>query len=72
MYKLKILYFWLVVFKTIFTQVIKGYQWHMIYVDFHTGDRENGVPVRKQLIGKKTFGGFSLHWQDLSAISRGK
>lgn len=38
----------------------------MIYVDFHLGDKEDGKPIRKQLIAKRTCYGFEIYWQDLN------
>lgn len=68
MKKAKILWFWLIAFKTILLQIIKGNEWNMIYVDFHLGDFEDGRPIRKQLIAKRTCSGYEIYWQDLSAL----
>lgn len=66
MYKLKIIWFFIVAFSVIIWNIIKGNEWHMGYFDFHYGNDKKGRPIRKQLIAKKRCGGFDIYWQDLS------
>lgn len=66
MQKLKIVWFWMVAFTIIIKETLKGNDWHMVYVDFHYGDKPDGRPIRKQLIAKRTVSGFNIGWQDLS------
>lgn len=64
--KLNIIKFWVIAFSVIIRETLKGNNWNMIYADFHLGDTEDGRPIRKQLIAKRSVGSFDLYWQDLS------
>ena len=66
MQRLKIVWFWVVAFSVIIRETLKSNDWHMVYVDFHLGDKPDGRPIRKQLIAKRTAYGFNVGWQDLS------
>ena len=68
MQKLKIIKFWCIAFFYILWNVIKGYQWNMVYVDFHIDEGEVR-PIRKQLIAKRTVDGLNIYWQDLNVDS---
>jgi len=58
----------MVAFKTMIEQIIKGNEWNIIYIDFHLGDKEDGSPIRKQLVAKRDVNGFSIYWQDISVF----
>lgn len=57
--------FWVVAFAVIIYQVVKGNDWHMVYVNFHCGDYGNGRPIRKQLIAKRSVKGLDMYWVQL-------
>lgn len=42
---------------------MKNNGWHMITVDFHCGDNENGTTIRKKLIAMKRSGRLEIFWQ---------
>ena len=69
MNKLKILKFWVVAFYVIIKNTLRNNEWHMIYVDFHYGDDQEGFPIRKQLVARRTASSFDIYWQDLKAFS---
>ncbi len=64
--KLTMIKFWMIAFLYIIWNVHKNNKWHMIYVDFHLGDKPDGRPIRRQLIARKNSDGLSLDWQQLS------
>ena len=64
----KILWFWLIAFRIVVWQTIKGNDWQMLMVDFQYGDDAKGRPIRRQLIAKKHADGFHIYWQDLSVF----
>ena len=65
---IKLIWFFVVSFTVIIWNILIGHDWHVLYCDFHVGDDERGLPLRKQLIAKRTATGCKLYWQDLSCL----
>lgn len=63
--RLRMVWFWIVAFRIIIWNTLKGNSWHLIQGDFHLGDSEDGSPIRKNLIAKRSCNGLEIYWQDL-------
>ena len=68
MRKLRLIWFWCVAFIVIIWNILKGNKWHMIYIDFHFGNKEDGSTIRKQLIAKQGVNSCDIYWQDLNKL----
>lgn len=62
--KLKMLGFWVKVLYHLSKYTLRGYTWHMVYVDLHTGDNPNGTPTRKKFVARRTCEGLTLEEVD--------
>ena len=66
MNKLRVLRFWIIAFSVLIFNTLKGNNWHMIFADFHFGDNERGIPIRKRLIAQQHYRTLDVYWQDLT------
>lgn len=66
--KFRIIWFWLVAFRILLWNTLKGNDWHFIMVDLHLGDESDGRPIRKKLIAKRSVHGFDIYQDDITSL----
>ena len=60
---MEMIWFWVKAIFYILCKTATRCDWHMILVDIHDGDDEEGNPMRKRLIARRTVHGAQVEWQ---------